>query len=131
MTMKSPTQSYSFIGTFFVCLSLLAFEIFCARLLAVVVGAFLVLFVLALAMLGMSAATSMMSLVDWPKRDTPRNGTLSLLCLLLGGSYLGALLQMTVANGSSNERYAHRCSARGRGDPSANFFVRRPNTIGR
>jgi hypothetical protein len=111
--MKRPTLSYSFTGTFFMCMSLLAFEIFCARLLAVVVGPYLVLYILALAMLGMSAAASMMSLFDWPPRNTPKNGTLSWLCLLLGASYLGALLQMTAANGSSNELLSRAIDAGG------------------
>jgi hypothetical protein len=96
--MPRNSSASVYVGTFMLCFGLLAFEVFCARLLSVVVGDFLVIFVIALAMLGMSTAASVMSLTRWPPRGEPKYKQISLLCLTLGVAYLGTLFFLTLSN---------------------------------
>ena len=94
------------IGTFFLCFGLLVYEIFCSRLLAIVVGNHVVIFVIAFAMLGMATATSFMSLSGWPPKDTVKWRELSLICILLGISYAGSLFLITLLNSYFNGELA-------------------------
>lgn len=91
------------VGTFLLCAGLLVYEIFCSRLLAIVVGPHIVIFVIALAMLGMAAATSTMSIGD-RNYSTAKWQTMSILCILLGITYAGSLCVVTLLNNHFNSQ---------------------------
>ena len=92
-----------FFGTFFICFGLFAFEILCTRLLAVVVGPLLVIFAIAIAMMGMSASTSFLSLCTWPTNNSFKYKEVSWICLFLCLSYLISLFCISLFNNSLNK----------------------------
>ncbi|MBW2101629.1 MAG: hypothetical protein JRH05_02960 [Deltaproteobacteria bacterium] len=81
--MKNPivprTLPRPALGTFFLCLGLLAYELLCARLMAVVVGPHMVYGVIAMAMLGAAAACTLVTV--WGRSGFSRYTWL--FCLLL------------------------------------------------
>jgi hypothetical protein len=89
-------------GTALVCFGLLVYEILSSRLLGIVVSAHVVIYAIALAMLGMGAATSIMSLGVWPESHTEKNRSLSWIATILGLSYLLSLFLLTLISGYSN-----------------------------
>ena len=89
------------VGTGLVCLGLLAFEILTTRLLSVVIDASTILTAIAFAMLGMTVATSMMSLRQ-TEAGLPGMRSLPWLGILLGVSYLGAMLLVADFNTKFN-----------------------------
>lgn len=89
-------------GTFFLSFGLLVYEILCTRMLVIVVGPSLVIFVIALAMLGISTATSFMTLSSWPPKDIPRLSELSWTSIILGITYLLVIFFLTLFNHYSN-----------------------------
>lgn len=89
-------------GTAMVCFSLLVYEVFSSRLLSVVVEGHMAIFAIALAMLGMGAATSIMSLTDWPRKGAGQDRVLSRLALVLGIIYPLCLLVVAVTNEQNN-----------------------------
>ncbi len=101
------------LGTFLLCLSLLVYEVFCTRLLAVVVGDHLIYYVFALAMLGMSFACSLMSVVRWRPAGRRRELAQSFLCLALGVCFAATLVAVTLVNQHLNARFASVADAGG------------------
>lgn len=95
-------QRYRAAGTALVCFSLLVYEVFSARLLSVVVEGEMAIFALALAMLGMGAATSVMSLTEWPRDTLDRDRLLSRLAIALGLAYPICLLFLTATSEHNN-----------------------------
>lgn len=95
-------QPNKFIGTGLVCLGLLAYEIFTARLLSVVLEEHLIIFAIALAMLGMGAATSLSSLGKVEAKYQISPDRLAGLASALGVSYLLCLAWLTLLNENSN-----------------------------
>ena len=90
------------LGTGLVCFGLLAYEIFTARLLSVVLEPELIIFAIALAMLGMGAATSLSSMGPTAMQQSTNPRTLGYLSLGLGISYLVCLVAVTQLNQYSN-----------------------------
>ncbi len=68
---RSGGQRWTFVGTFLIAFSLLSFEVSTVRTISFVVGPSFIYFAIALAMLGLSAAGSILSLVDL-KRLAPK-----------------------------------------------------------
>lgn len=92
-------QAFRLIGTALVCLSILAYEILSTRLVGVALDLDFVILPIALGMMGMGAATSIMSLVVWPEVSERRTATLSWLATSLGLSY-GLGLALLTAYGA-------------------------------
>ncbi len=89
-------------GTALVCFGLLVYEILSTRLLSVVLEGHLVVFAIALAMLGMGAATSIMSLRASSVAEARRDRVLSLMAMILGLSYLIGLFLLVLTTGYAN-----------------------------
>jgi hypothetical protein len=89
-------------GTALVCFSILVYEILSARLLSVVLEPHLIIFSIALAMLGMGAATSMMSLTTWPAVNSEKDRSLSWAATALGISYLLSLIILVLISNHVN-----------------------------
>lgn len=85
-------------GTALVCFGILVYEILSTRLLSVVLEPNLIIFSIALAMLGMGAATSMMSLTAWPAVNSEKDRSLSWTATVLGVSYLLSLMILVLIN---------------------------------
>lgn len=93
------------LGTFLLCLSLLVYEIFSSRLLSVVVGDHLIYYVFAMAMLGMSFASSLMSVVRWRPVGHLRERAQSLLCVGFGLCFAATLVAVTRFNRELNAHF--------------------------
>jgi hypothetical protein len=93
---------YRSAGTALVCFSLLVYELFSARLLSVVVEGQMAIFAIAFAMLGMGAATSIMSVTNWPRSGTNRDESLSRLAMILGLAYPLCLMLVAAASEQTN-----------------------------
>lgn len=92
-TVPSAMRFRVFAGTFVLCMGLLVYEIFCSRVLTVVLGPQMVFVALALAMLGLSSAASVMSLMRAADPDPfRRDRRVSRLCVVLGLGTLALLL---------------------------------------
>jgi hypothetical protein len=89
-------------GTALVCLGLLAYEILSTRLLSVVLEGHLIVFAIALAMLGMGIATSFLSLQDSAEKLSKPPLTFSYAATWLGFCYLISLGFLTFVNNGSN-----------------------------
>lgn len=98
----SPIRSGKFVGTGLVCFSLLAFEIVTARILGMVLESHLAIFAIALAMLGMGAATSILTLGKQPQGKSDSQKSLSLLALVLGISYFGCFAGIALFSARTN-----------------------------
>lgn len=79
-----------YLGTFLVCLSLLAFEILSVRTLSFVLGSGYIYFAIALAMLGLSAAASLMSLKAFQPSPAEQRQVLLVMCLILAATILAS-----------------------------------------
>jgi hypothetical protein len=90
------------LGTALVCLGLLAYEIMSARLLSVVLEAHVIVFAIALAMLGMGVATSFLSLQDAPEKLSKSPLTFSHAATALAFCYLISLGILTLVNSAAN-----------------------------
>jgi hypothetical protein len=90
------------LGTALVCLGLLAYEILSTRLLSVVLEAHLIVFAIAIAMLGMGAATSFLSLQDKPAKLSKPPLTFSYAATWLAACYLISLGCLTFVNNGAN-----------------------------
>ena len=91
-----------FFGTGAVCFGLLGFEIVTARILGVVLESHLAIFAIALAMLGMGAATSVLSLQDPARGKAASPAFLSALAMLLGLTYLACFVGIALFSARSN-----------------------------
>ena len=105
--MLLTANRYKLLGTALVCGGLLIYEILSTRLLIVVLGQHVVIFAIAFAMLGMGAATSLMSLSGWPEPSTNKNQILSWIATILGLSYLLTLFLITLLNDQTNSLLAN------------------------
>jgi hypothetical protein len=90
------------VGTGLICLGLLAFEILTTRLLSVVIDPSTILYAIAFAMLGMTAATSLMSLRTSESGGLLRPDRLGWVGFALGLSYLAALFLISDFNEAFN-----------------------------
>ncbi len=99
--MMTP-RIYRSAGTALICFGLLVYELFCARLLSVVIEGQMAIFAIAFAMLGMGAATSIMSLAEWPRPATDPDRSLSRLATILGLAYPLCLMLVTAASEQTN-----------------------------
>jgi hypothetical protein len=95
-------QASKLIGTALICFGLLSFEIVTARILGVVLETHLAIFAIALAMLGMGAATSAMSLGDSPERRTTHPLFFSYTGAFLGLSYVACFVGIAIFNVDTN-----------------------------
>lgn len=94
-------------GTALICFGLLVYEILTTRLLGIAVGGPIAIFAIAFAMLGMGAATSLMSLVAWPRPNVDRDVVLSRIATVLGLSYPLCILLLTLSTENANAMYEH------------------------
>jgi hypothetical protein len=100
-------------GTALVCFGLLVYEVFSVRLLSVVVEGPMAIFAIAFAMLGMGAATSIMSLTDRPQPGTDQDGLLGRLATMLGLAYPLCLLLVAATSEQTNTTLEAAISAGG------------------
>lgn len=92
---RTGGQGWLFAGTFLIAFSLLAFEISTVRTINFTVGPSFIYFAIALAMLGLSAAGSILSLVDLRRLEAHRTGilfwsSLAIVALLLTTHFVAA-----------------------------------------
>lgn len=90
-------------GTFLLCFGMLAFEILSTRLLSIVVGPYLVIFVIALAMLGMSFAASLLSIRTRWTTWLSAPGAIPALTVLLAFSYVASLFALNLTGDYFND----------------------------
>lgn len=86
ITMDSKSLSSNFwvyLGTFLICCSLLAFEVSTVRTINFAIGPSYIFVAISLAMLGLTAAGSLLSLFDLTAIKARREFVLSLLCVLI------------------------------------------------
>src|SRR5262245_41952881 len=97
------TASWSkMLGTALICGGLLAYEILSSRLLSVVLEGHMVVFAIALAMLGMGAATSFFSLRPARTAYTTSAVSLSYAATILGLVYVVGMACLTIVSDNSN-----------------------------
>lgn len=90
------------LGTGLICFGLLVYEILSTRLISVSIGSEIGIFAIAFAMLGMGAATSLMSLLQWPRPGADTDRFLSVSATVLGISYVVCLALLTQISEASN-----------------------------
>ena len=86
------------LSIFLCCFSLLVFELLCSRVLAIVIGSQMVYFVIAIAMLGMSVAASLVAVTEWKPPLPAARDRLAWLALALSASYAASLAVVTRLN---------------------------------
>ena len=82
----------TYLGTFLICCALLAFEVSSVRTINFAVGPSYIFVAIALAMLGLTAAGSIMSRFDLSKVQTDTGVVLAVLCLCIAALIVGAHL---------------------------------------
>lgn len=90
------------VGTGLLCLGLLVYELFSVRLLSVIIGGPLAIFAISFAMLGMGAATSLMSVSRSPREDRYSDEALAKLGTILGIVYVLCIGLLTLSSDHVN-----------------------------
>lgn len=102
-----------YLGTFLLCLALLAFEILSVRTLSFVLGSGYIYFAIALAMLGLSASASLMSLKTFTPSREGQRATLLVACLVLAGTLIATYWSAADIKAEITEAYRAAGSAGG------------------
>jgi len=106
-------RTFRSVGTGLVCFGLLVYEVFSVRLLSVIVDGPMAIFAIAFAMLGMGAATSIMSLTNRPSPGTDQDALLGRLAAVLGLAYPLCLMLIAAVSEQTNTALEAAISAGG------------------
>ena len=94
MTLATRIPIGTYIGTFLICCALLAFEVSSVRTINFAVGPSYIFVAIALAMLGLTAAGSIMSRFDLSKVKFDTGVVLGVLCLCIAALIIGSLVKV-------------------------------------